>query len=371
MPIHVLTGQPGNGKTLRMMELLEASLEEKKRPVYVHGVEGQLPSRANKLEDVRDWEKCEDGSIIYVDEAWMGFGHLQDARGAPTPKHVQALATHRHRGIDFVMTTQMVNQLYPFMRGLIGEHTHVSRKFGTSLCTLYTWGEVCEDTKSTAQREKSVATVWIQPSRLFGLFKSATQHTIKRRIPWRVLAIPVCAIAALAVGYLGYRSLHGMGHAITPASKASVGVADAASPTADGQERTATIPRTAAAWSTALTPSIAGLAYTAPIFAESLSVQTHPRTICYLAGHKFSDDTECKCVTEQGTPLELGEGQCRQFAAHDYYDPFRAPAGGTASYRSPEAAEPLEHSAASVAAAASIGGPGAPRAAPGAIGGQL
>lgn len=336
MPIHVITGQPGNGKTLRMMELLEAALNEKKRPVYVHGVEGVLPARANKLVDVRDWEKCEDGSIIFVDEAWMGFGHLQDARGAPTPIHVQALATHRHRGMDFVMTTQMVNQLYPFMRGLIGEHTHVSRKFGTSLCTLYTWGEVCEDTKSVAQREKSVSTAWIQPSRLFGAFNSATQHTIKRRIPWRILAIPACAFGALFVGYLGYKSLYGMKHTDQASvTKAESGVAAPANPGADGGKDR--LPSTPEGWGKALTPTVAGLAYTAPLFAGTLHVQTYPRTICYLAGHKFSDETDCKCVSEQATPLDVSEGQCRAIAAHDYYDPFRAPASGLAAYTAADA----------------------------------
>ena len=93
MPITVITGQPGNGKTLRSMEMLEAALKKGDRPVYVSGVKGSLPAKARQLENAREWEKVEDGALIFIDEAWRDFGHLQDARGAPTPAYVQALAT--------------------------------------------------------------------------------------------------------------------------------------------------------------------------------------------------------------------------------------------------------------------------------------
>ena len=118
------------------------------RPIVAAGIDGLEPGLAMVLDDPRKWNDKDadgnylvpDGSIIYVDEAWKWFGHLQDASRQATPPHVVALAEHRHRGLDFVWTTQMPNQLYPFVRGLIGAHTHCVRRFGTQFVDNFSNG---------------------------------------------------------------------------------------------------------------------------------------------------------------------------------------------------------------------------------------
>lgn len=329
MPITVVTGQPGNGKTLYAMEMLEAALKEAKRPIYCHGVEGSLPAQARPLPDPREWEKCEDGSLIFVDEAWEEFGHLQDARGAPTPPHVLALATHRHRGFDFVMTTQQTNQLYPFMRGLVGEHIHVSRKFGTGICTVYKWGELCEDVKSQTQRDKALSSTWAHPARLFDQFKTgAGIHTIKRKIPWRVALIPICVIAAIVLAWNVYARMKA-GQLTNAQAEASSGVAaDAGRPGAAAERKA---PMTAAEWAAQLTPRIVGVHGSEPIF-DARKAKSEPATYCVIGGHSEDATSRCRCFTEQATIIEgVAPMVCRQWARMGRYDPFRTMATGQRS----------------------------------------
>ncbi|WP_223903055.1 zonular occludens toxin domain-containing protein, partial [Lactobacillus laiwuensis] len=127
MPIELFTGQPGNGKTALMMERLVAEAKAANRPIFAVGIDGLDPGLATVLDDARHWNDKDaegnyivpNGSLIFVDEAWKWFGHLHDATRQQTPRHVLELAEHRHRGLDFVWTTQQPNQLYPFVRGLI------------------------------------------------------------------------------------------------------------------------------------------------------------------------------------------------------------------------------------------------------------
>ena len=378
MPIDLITGQPGNGKTLRMMELLlaEAAKPQDKRRFLVNmGIEGlasgicDLDLPDGKLWNLVDFDKAgtcachdgigqvldkeglarkighgsqsrdnpqwqieldagrphahviPDGALICVDEAWKSFGHLQDASRAATPQHVLALAEHRHRGLDFIWTTQMSNQIFPFVRGLIGSHTHVARRFGTRFCTLFTWGELCDDTKSQTQRDKSLQKSWVLPTKTAGAkYKSTVQNTIKARLPWKLLLIPICLVGAIVMGWYSYQSLKPDNFAAKLNGKeaAATGVAGAAPASGNRQE----MPRTAAQWKTYLTPTIPGMAFTAPVFAENLEVTTHPRTICYLVGLPGAD--VCKCVTEQATKLELSEASCRTNVADaGGYDPFK------------------------------------------------
>ena len=320
MPITVITGQPGNGKTLYMMQMLDAEYKSGKRPIYVHGVTGSLPDMVRPLLDARAWETVEDGSIIFIDEAWKAFGHLQDGARAPAPGHVLALATHRHRGLDFVMTTQMTNQLFPFMRGLVGEHIHVDRKFGTGICTVYKWGELCDDTKSQAQRERSLSSTWSHPSALFGQFNSAVVHTIKRKIPWRIALIPICLVLAIGLGWMVYAKMKA---GDVTGAKADVGVADTASPSNAPHTGTALTP---VQWLQLQTPRISGVQGSQPIFDGRRALAV-PATYCVIVGNEEAGDmTACRCYTEQATPIEgVSPERCRTMARHGEYDPFRAP----------------------------------------------
>ncbi len=107
MPITVLTGTPGGGKTALMMERLLEESKRAERPLFAAGIDGLQHGLATVLEDPRQWNAKDaeghylvpNGAIIFIDEAWKWFGHLHDASRQPTPHYVLELAEHRHRGL--------------------------------------------------------------------------------------------------------------------------------------------------------------------------------------------------------------------------------------------------------------------------------
>ena len=339
MPIHLITGLPGNGKTALMVEHLMEQVKKAERPIFAMGIDGLKPGLANTSVRAQDWNAhdpygdptCDchgtgelhahvipDGSLIYIDEAWKFFGHLQDATRQATPRHVLALAEHRHRGIDFVWTTQMPSQIYPFARALIQDHWHTVRRFGTSMIDVYKWGELNEEVKSVAKRENAVKETRTLPSAVFDQYKSATAHTIKSKIPLRVLALPALVIVGLALAYWAYTMLRpeAMAAGMQPAEEGTQAAQAAAAPTKSGTE-----PRlvTVADHLRAQTPVIAAQPWTAPMYGE-LKPESMPMIYC-MAGGIDTDNPSCRCITEQGTKYHLAFNVCLVAARDGIYNP--------------------------------------------------
>lgn len=339
MPIELFTGQPGNGKTALMMERLIAEAKAATRPIFAIGIDGLDPGLATVLDDARSWNDKDaegkyvipDGSLIFVDEAWKWFGHLHDATRQQTPRHVLELAEHRHRGLDFVWTTQQPNQLYPFVRGLIGAHSHVVRRFGTKMLDVYRWGELNEEIKSLAKRDMAQRTTRLLPSQVFGQYKSAEVHTIKARIPLRVLLLPALIVVGAVFAYLAYRSL------VSPAVTGGAGkegtqsaLADAAPSPPGGGSRKEDAPRwpSAAAYAKDHLPRISTMPWTAPIF-DDRQARSDPQLVCMssmegLDAQGVRQEASCRCLTEQGTAYELSQPECRTLARNGpVYNPYR------------------------------------------------
>ncbi|RRN55360.1 hypothetical protein EIM48_11470 [Pseudoxanthomonas sp. SGNA-20] len=341
MPIELFTGQPGNGKTALMMERLLEEAAKGERPIFAAGIDGLQPGLATVLDDPRNWNARDPqtgeyvvphGALIFVDEAWKWFGHLHDATRQATPKHVLDLAEHRHRGLDFVWTTQQPNQLYPFVRGLIGGHHHVVRRFGTKLIDVFSWGELNEEIKSSAKRELAQRKTRLLPSSVFGAYKSAEVHTIKARIPFKVLAVPVLLLAAVVLGWWAFSVLRPDAFAETITGKETANAAPAASPSTPVPvaQGSGSGPK----WETLTDyardhlPRFGTMPWTAPVF-DQRSITADPQLYCMssLAG-EVADGQErepsCTCLTEQGTRYELSQPECRTVARHGMpYNPYR------------------------------------------------
>ncbi|MCR6687084.1 zonular occludens toxin domain-containing protein [Pseudoxanthomonas sp.] len=341
MPIEILTGQPGNGKTALMMERLLSEAAKGERPIFAAGIDGLQPGLAAVLDDPRDWNKRDPvtgeyvvphGSLIFVDEAWKWFGHLHDASRQATPKHVLDLAEHRHRGLDFVWTTQQPNQLYPFVRGLVGSHHHVVRRFGTKMIDVFSWGELNEEIKSAAKRELAQRRTRFLPKEAFGSYKSAEVHTIKARVPLKVLAIPGLLVAAAVLGWWAFNTLRPDAYAASLTGKEAANAAQAASPPASvpvGQvDRAQPVYATLTDYAKAHLPRFATMPWTAPIF-DSRAVTADPQLYCMssLAGEVADGshrDLSCSCFTEQGTRYEVSQAECRTVARYGVpYNPYR------------------------------------------------
>lgn len=405
MPIELMTGLPGTSKTTRLVaRMIEESKKDNPRPLVAMGVNGLKPGLATILDDPRKWSEVIDrtqgpctcpliggdidpdtgkypphthripaGALVFVDEAWKWFGHLQDASRQATPKHVLDLAEHRHMGIDFVWTTQAPQQIYPFARAMVNTHTHIVRKFGTQLCDTYTWGELQEDYKSEGRRSAALKGTSAMPKHAWEWFTSTQENTIKPKIPFRVVALPLLLIGAGIAAWLAYTSLRPPAQAETAAAGPDSGLPEPAqSEDRRARRSKSDEPITAAEYAALHLPRFATMPHTAPLF-DDRSPTSDPLLLCMSSpGGGVDAQGEdrgpgCTCLTEQGTKYEIGEPECRRVARWGQpYNPYRR-SSGTPSERRQEPQEARPARAPVVVAGGGEGGAGGRPAAYGAM----
>ncbi|ALR08749.2 hypothetical protein XFFB_05405 [Xylella fastidiosa] len=347
MPIHVITALPGGGKTAILVEMLEAEAKRAARPIFAAGIDGLQPGLATVLDDPSQWNARDasgsyvvpDGSIIFVDEAWKWFGRQYGMGGLRqiTPDHVLALAEHRHRGLDFVWTTQQAHkQLYSFVHGLIGRHTFIKRRFGTRFLDVWEWDELVENVNSASNRELSRHKVRTLPKHVYSLYKSAEVHTITARIPLRILLIPLCAVLFFVCVWSAWRSLRPSSIGTTLLGQQSPQKAELAEPvgaasrSSGGPVGVGQAPRwaTAVAYARDHLPRFPTMPWTAPVF-DGRSLTADPQLICMSGGEGLDAQgkykgASCTCYTEQGTRYDLLEAECRRIARlGPVYNPYR------------------------------------------------
>ena len=63
----LITGQPGNGKSLYTISFVEAKRQAESRPVFYYGIP-ELTLPWTQLEDPTKWYECPEKSIIVIDE---------------------------------------------------------------------------------------------------------------------------------------------------------------------------------------------------------------------------------------------------------------------------------------------------------------
>lgn len=364
--IYLLTGQPGHGKTLRGLEMA-LDFKEKGRVVFASGTPGLDYAKAGflPLTDPKDWQNLPDNSVIFIDECYTAFPN-RAANSAPPP-HVEALARHRHRGFDFVLVCQLGNQIDPFLRGLVDQHTHVRRKFGFKVAVLKTWDHY----EANPLKQDGSNTTWRHPKKVMDaqLYTSTTQDTTKRRLPWYFIAAP------LLLGYVGYvfwkissGGLFGGDDPAVPAAQAATldgatAAPAAGAPAAAGYDKKMTTEEYIAN----LTPRVLSMPWSAPAF-DGRKAMSEPLVACMstgagedaLGGHR---EASCQCMTEQGTRYVMERKFCEQIARHGpVYNPFirensrdKREAGLTRD-RSPQDAAPFNGTEADKAARGGSGG---------------
>ncbi|MGO4281238.1 zonular occludens toxin domain-containing protein [Cupriavidus sp. RAF20_2] len=313
--VTLVTGLQGNGKTLYTIDAVKALAEKEGRPVYYHGItELMLPWMV--LENPEDWPDVPTGSIVVLDEAQKAY--RTRANGAAVPRHVAELETLRHRGISLWLITQHPMLIDNNARRLCGRHLHLVRKFGAQASVVHEWNAVRENCDKPAGRKDSQRKTFNYPKSVFGLYKSAEVHTVKRKIPPKVLAIVPLLLAATAfLGYVGYRKVYMPMHGeaeLTQAAGSQVRPGAIAYGT-EGDRRAR--PLTTAEYIQSYTPRLPGMDYTAPAYDELTKPKRVPvpaACVTYRGG--------CRCYTQQGTRLPVGPDQCGQIVEAGFFMAF-------------------------------------------------
>jgi len=331
--IYWFTGQPGHGKTLHAIERL-LEFKDQGRIVYACNIREFDYAKTGVLEmtpeQFRDWPNfLPDGAVALVDEAYEHGMLPKRPPGGKVPEHVEQLAKHRHRGLDFIFVSQSPDkQCDQFVHDLIERHVHVRRRFGTKFVQLR------EFDRFEAQAEKATPLVNRRrtlPTRPMGLYKSTELDTTERRIPWYIIALPLLLVGAVVMAYYTFG---GMGKRFAGKDAPALVVANGAPAPRDGALATA---GGAGAHSSRMPlkeyvdqflPRIPSQPWSAPIYQDALSVPNEPpRLFCMSSlggenGLGKIDDPSCSCVTEQGTVYDLDDSTCRYIARRGQYEPY-------------------------------------------------
>lgn len=304
--ITLLTGLPGNGKTLFGIENLRKISQREDRPVYYSGINDlKLPWFAH---EPKDWEALPPKALLVVDEAWKHFPVRPN--GSAVPPWIGKLAEHRHKGVDIWLIVQHPSLLDAFVRKLVGQHFHVHRKFGTQNATVHEW----QSTKDNCdkQRTDSIKHHWSYPKDIYDLYKSADAHTYKRRIPakvWLFVLLPVIIGALVWVAWTRYLDPARKAPPVTPAL--ATGSPAPGSANAVGAAAAVLTP---AAYVAQHAPRVEGLAYTAPVYdGVTEPVEAPFPAACVVMGEV------CRCYSQQATRLDVPDSLCRSIVERGFF----------------------------------------------------
>lgn len=215
--IILITGTPGAGKTLYAVANLLRDLvgsevdstDEKGQPCKIRrtvytNINGLLLE--HDLIDGRDgggladWHKwAKPGALICFDEVQKEWGVRPN--GSKVPDYIQALETHRHMGVDFIVITQGPQLIDQNLRALVGRHLHVRRMGGVGGSIVYEWDHCSRQllySKALAKKP------FRYPKDVFSLYKSAELHTKpKMSLPGALwVTVMALVVAAFLVPYI-------------------------------------------------------------------------------------------------------------------------------------------------------------------------
>jgi zona occludens toxin len=266
MSITLITGVPGSGKTLYTVSKLLGPIVGSQIPVdddegrtVMHtrtvfsNVNGLLldhelidanggwsykekvwefVGNSGGLHDWHEW--AQPGSFIVFDEFQKAWPPRPN--GSPVPPDVQALDTHRHMGVDFVLLTQNPLNVDRHVLGLVDRHLHIRRVANSAVAIVYEWDHA---SRSFLYKNAVNRSPWRYDKKAYKLYKSARVHTKQRRtIPGLVWFILLGFAALLFFAPVTYQRIAAKTQpsrpASAPASVPSGAVASASAPGASG-----------------------------------------------------------------------------------------------------------------------------------------
>jgi len=308
------TGVPGHGKTLRTIQEVQEFRTNQKdqhgnplpdRPVYYHGIK-DLTLDWIYFDDPEKWYELPENCIIVIDEAQGPFPVRTKDK---VPEKCSRFETHRHSGWDVFLVTQSPNFLDVHIRRLVGDHVHIERKFGMEKATLYA-SEKTFDPDNFFSRESTNKKPWSYPRELFGVYKSATQHTVKRKLPKWLLLIPVIILVLSGSIYAFTSAMSGVGSPIESDPLPSV-----------SDIQSSFIPQQSS--KTKLTfiqehqPEILNVPQSAPFYRDVYKAKTFPRPQCIT--NEARD--KCYCHSQQGTRMKVTRDYCLYVVDNGIFDP--------------------------------------------------
>jgi len=307
--IYLITGSPGDGKTLYALNFVKAMAEKENRPVFYSGIPDlRLPWTEV---DADKWFDCPAGAIIVIDECQRLL--RPRSYGSSVPQYVSAFETHRHTGHDVFLITQHPMLMDVSVRRLAKRHFHCMRRFGFQASTVHEFIEGVRDNPEK-NREGSVRHDFLFPRESYGWYKSAELHTHKVRIPARLYLLAVLPLVLGVLAWYLWRSMSARFNAPAASPQVAAGVLAGGSGggVAPGARPAAVM--TAGEFLQAQAPRVPGLAYTAPAYDQVTQVTQapYPAACVVIRGG-------CQCWSQQGTRLQVPDGLCRSIVSGGFF----------------------------------------------------
>jgi len=325
--LHLITGVPGAGKTSFTLDFF---LKIENRPKYATPVNGLDYAKHNieKIDSLEEWPNLPDGAVIFCDEAQQFLRPKR--KDAVSPEWITDFETHRHRGMDFYVTTQHPMFIDIHFRRLVGEHIHYHRAYGSRLIAQRTWQRCVDDPNEYhATQEAEIKHVSL-PKHIFNEYKSTTVDTHKFKVPRKLLIAGVVLLVLASVSAysdFGLIEKYGLDRDSVTQQK-NTGSDPDLKPTLDNGLYSASLanaedkPLTIAD----MTPVLPTMPYTSPYYKDVAQPVTFPRFAgCMRSFHKAKQKEVCRCVTQQGTTLSVPLDQCSAVIDDDGmpFDPFK------------------------------------------------
>lgn len=322
MPIHLITGKGGAGKTLYtltyLIDYLEKDTKERAaqgldpRPVYYHGIpELKLPWFP--LEDPKKWYELPKGAVIVVDEIQKHWPNRPN--GSINPKYAEELTTARHSGYDIFAITQDPALVDIILRKMANKHFHCVRRFGGERCMVLEWESTKTDPHAKQNLRDAIRHDFKYPKRIYELYKSADVHTFKKKIPMRLWFLRALPLILIAAGFVAYHYLtKATDQSTKPQEPQNNGIYD---PVSVSPGQTGDRVKTRDEYISDFQPRLQGLAYTAPRYDKVTEPKTAPFPDACIESSRG-----CKCYTNQATQLDVSLEMCRQIVAHGYFKDF-------------------------------------------------
>lgn len=349
--IYLITGVPGAGKTCYMVSQMLKDPDFKNRPLYVDGV-NELDANAIPYIDMP--EGCDgsnwhtwlpDGAILVIDECQRYWRSRPGGRAVPDA--VQAMETHRHKGIDIWLLTQDANKLDSAIRGLVEVHRHFSMsKLGVRRCME--WWQKVGNPVSRVDVKSATITPYFLDETAQKHYKSSVQHNeVKAKKSLWAIFLPVFflfGILMMLVGaYYVYKIFFSeqtpqlskeektkiVSSQSTPLSQPKLTTEDnTTNGIVEGFSTQKVASEPAIKPNTLkpddFKPAIDGQPWTAPIYAAyngHNSIKTMPYPVACI---KSTD--KCTCYEEQGTPIRgMDRNLCLDFVENGIYNPYKTP----------------------------------------------
>lgn len=321
MALTLIDGKPGNGKTLFVVS--EINKRFAGREIYYYNIPGLLLPWT-PLDDPFKWMDVPTGSVVVIDECHQVFPLRMG--GKDIPQHVEAVATHRHRGVDLVFVTQDVMGIDKFVRQRCNEHIRLSRsKVGAKSANVITAKE-----ELVTETENLTVVPWKYPTDSFANYRSAEVHTDRVRLPKGAAVYGLLIVLGIGLfSFLVVRAFNGVGGG-AETEVAGVVVDPDLSRSITGVNRSVQdvsykLDALRADWLVSQVPRLAKLPHTAPQFDDLMEPRSAPvPKACIQRIGKWPDGgIGCSCYTSQATLIDIDERICMQTVAYGFFDATR------------------------------------------------